>query len=231
MEIYYHEQLNETSTLPEKEAHHCIHVMRHKVGEVIYITDGVGGLYEAQIESAEKKRVNIRVIQKIKQQHRQRHIHIAVAPVKNMDRMEFMVEKLTELGVAEISLLHTRRCERDKINPDKLNAHAIAAVKQSRNFFKPIIHPMIGLRDFLKKENDTSRWVAALDERFIDQELSCCDISPTSHTILIGPEGDFTLEELDEIIAHQYQPVRLGKHILRTETATIYAAVVLGFNK
>lgn len=229
MQIYFHKNPEYESSLPDSEAHHCIHVMRHKVGDKIYVCDGNGGLYDAVIETISKKQVTIKVLAQVKQEQRDSNIHIVVSPTKNLDRMEFMVEKLTELGVAEISFVQTQRCERDKINIEKLESRAVAALKQSRNLFLPKLNPLRSLKQFLFKENNSAKWVAAISDQPY-RSLNSLKWTSFSHTIIIGPEGDFTQEEINEIVQAGYVPVSLGKHILRTETAAIYAAVWANLN-
>ncbi len=229
MEIYFHPHISSESSLPESEAHHCIHVMRHVVGDMIHITDGCGNLYQCCLISVSKKKTDVVIVQHVMHQDINHRIHIAVVPVKSMDRLEFMIEKLTELGVTEITFIRTTRCERDKINMEKLMMRAVAAVKQSRNLFIPVLHPLIKLDSFIKQTEVSRKYVAALSQ---DKPSSLSDISVTQEStcILIGPEGDFTEDEMKQILNHGYEAVSLGSRVLRTETAAIYAAVLLGIN-
>jgi 16S rRNA (uracil1498-N3)-methyltransferase len=229
MEIYYHPQITTNSILPESEAHHCIHVMRHTIGDIIQISNGNGTLYSCRIVNVSKKKVEVGLIQTELQQVRSHHIHIAVAPVKNMDRLEYMIEKLTELGVAEITFIETARCERDKINMDKLKMRSIAAVKQSSNLYLPVLNALTKLELFIKQCDAKNKYVAALSKDK-PAKLSEQSLHNESICILIGPEGDFTDKELMLIVNNGFIPVSLGEHILRTETAAIFAAVVASIN-
>jgi 16S rRNA (uracil1498-N3)-methyltransferase len=227
MELYYHQHILTDRTLPEAEAHHCINVMRHNTGDQVFITDGKGTLYEGSIQIQGKKKVQVADVQVLRKQEQKRKIHVGIVPVKSTDRLEFMIEKLTELGVAEISFIASRRCERERVNTDKLEMRAIAAVKQSHNLYVPKINPMIALNHYLRATTSDQLYVAAMTGDN-PQALSKQKLSDGSVTILIGPEGDFTDTEMEDIIQSGYQPVSLGSHILRTETAAIYSAAVLG---
>ncbi len=229
MEVYYHPDILTNQNLPETEAHHCLHVMRHQSGDRIYVTDGRGGLYHSAILSTTKKAVTLQILDKVSRQQRSHYIQIAVAPVKNMERMEFMVEKLTELGVAEILFVKTQRCERDKINIEKLNHRAIAAIKQSRNLYLPQIHSMQGYKEFIEKKHEAECYIAAVVQGETTLYYRLPGV-PGKQLILIGPEGDFTSEELQQAVAAHFKPVSLGEFILRTDTAAIVAAT-LAINK
>ncbi|HRF76135.1 MAG TPA: RsmE family RNA methyltransferase [Chitinophagales bacterium] len=215
-------------TLSESESHHLINVLRAKSGDQIIITNGNGRLFEAVIAVAHKKHTTVNIIATSNFTRTQGSIHLVIAPVKTAERLGFLLEKITELNVTSITPILTQNGERRVFNHEKEIHHLIAAIKQSKNPFLPILHP---LTTFEKLLTDFQRNVA--------QKLIChCRNTPKMKLtqqyqpkqdviICIGPEGDFTTEEVAAAEQAGFTSVSLGNEVLRAETAGIVAAVTI----
>jgi 16S rRNA (uracil1498-N3)-methyltransferase len=230
MELYYTTNIDGSSAiLPEEESFHCIKILRNKVQDKIFFTDGRGSMFEGLIKEANTKKVLVD-IQKEERNFKQRayYLHIAIAPTKNIDRTEFFIEKAVEIGIDEISFLKSERSERKEVKLERLQKIAISAMKQSKKAYLPVLNPMLTLKDFLKRDLDKSEnYVASLGE---NNQAYLHDLSKNANqTILIGPEGDFSASEVDMCIQHNFKPLSLGESILRTETAGIFACAAISF--
>lgn len=223
MQLFYAPEINEGNfTLPPDEAHHCLHVLRHRQGDAIWIIDGKGGLYKAIITQANPKNCSFSIEQKeFPDPIPAVNLHMAVALTKNADRWEWFVEKATEIGVSSITPLLSARTERKHLRTERLNKILITAVKQSVKATVPVLNPLIDFASFIKTQqiNPGAKYIAYIDDN--NQTLSKVYTKGTNATMLIGPEGDFSPDEVNMAIAAQYQPVSLGKSRLRTETAAI----------
>lgn len=229
MQLFYQPDLPNTHLLPEEEAKHCTRVLRHQPGDTIHITDGKGNLYEARLTTEKPKLASFELIQQLrKAEQRPYPIHIAIAPTKNSDRLEWFLEKSIEFGIEEISLLQCRHSERVKINPERLHKKAVSAMKQSLNLQMPRINTLLKFPDFIKniEAAATDRFIAYVDER-IPQHLKDAAKPKQPSCVLIGPEGDFTTEEIELAMKAGFIPVSLGKSRLRTETAGMAACHIL----
>lgn len=220
-------------TLSEEESKHCIRVLRMKSGDDLFLTDGKGMQCTGKITSEHPKHATIKIISRDQQERtRPYHLHIAISPTKNMERIEWFVEKATECGIDEISFIETSHTERVKVNMERVMKVAISAMKQSRQWYLPDIHPINSLSDFIKDlpplQKNESRFIAWCEN---DKTISLNKILNTSPTenimILIGPEGDFNAHEISLGQHHHFQPVSLGNSILRTETAGLYACMAV----
>lgn len=212
--------------LNEAESHHCMRVKRLKFGDVIGITDGKGNIFKGSFMSFENKRCVLEDISVSYTNPKKPEIQIAFGILKNSDRMEWMVEKLTELGTGSIQPLITQRVERKKINLERLAKKAISAIKQSHNPWLPEILSPIPLKEYLKsKKNNNPKYIAHINEA--NPNLSSNDFHEAI-SILIGPEGGFEKTEVDQAMESGFMPFTLGPHILRTETAAL--AAVTRFN-
>ena len=227
MYLFYDPLFDETHpVLCKEEAHHCLHVLRHKVGDNIQVTDGKGVLYTAKITMPGKQGCTVDILEKESKSPPAYKTHIAIAPPKSMDRMEWFVEKATELGLQEITPLLCTFSERNKINIEKLEKKAISAVKQSKNLFKPLIHPLKKISDFSSGyKQDCNKFIAILDKESPDF-LSSTPLPFQETIVIIGPEGGFDNKEIQQALKRGFKPVSLGNHILRTETAGIAAVVM-----
>ena len=207
----------------DEEQQHIVKVLRMREGEEIFVTDGKGNLAQGNLVF-EGKKVFLDV-KKIKENLPEfsPKLHIAIAPTKNIDRIEFFVEKATEMEVSEITILQTEKTERKNLNIDKLRKQAIAASKQSLRFHFPKINDVTKLSDFLKNINPKNTFVAHCDASFERTEISKIQ-NVENITFLIGPEGDFSEKEIKLLSEKEIKAVSLGKQRLRTETAGIFVA-------
>lgn len=223
----------ETALLPEEEAAHALRVLRLNVGAALMITDGVGNFYEAEITSTRKNQASFRILNTLPQEKTWAgHIHIAVAPTKNAERTEWAVEKMTEIGVDEISLLSCDFSERRRMNTERLERIITSAMKQSRKAWRPIMHEMQDFETFIQQFDHGDH-----SQRFI---CHCQkeDLPTLRHQLkekddvltLIGPEGDFSLAEIAKAEAAGFTSVSLGKSRLRTETAALVATHLMNLS-
>lgn len=221
MKLFYGEIEGNNVTINDEEQQHIVKVLRMKEGEEIHITDGKGNLASGKL-MIEGKKAMISV-DEIKTGMPDFHpkLHIAIAPTKNIDRIEFFVEKAVEMGISEITILQTEKTERKNLNIDKLRKQAIAASKQSLRFHFPIINDSIKLQDFLKTIHPERTFVAHCHENL--HRIALNEIPKLDQlTFLIGPEGDFSEKEIKLLADHQVKAVSLGNQRLRTETAGIF---------
>ncbi|WP_042723248.1 16S rRNA (uracil(1498)-N(3))-methyltransferase [Flavobacterium sp. B17] len=223
MKLFYGKIEGNKVTISDEEQQHIIKVLRMKEGEEIHVTDGKGNLTSGKL-TIEGKKVNL-AVDKIKTEllNFNPKLHIAIAPTKNIDRIEFFIEKAVEMGISEITLLQTEKTERKNVNIDKLRKQAIAASKQSLRFHFPVINDSIKIQDFLKIITPENTFVAHCHENL--QRIELKQIPKLDHiTFLIGPEGDFSEKEIMTLAEHQIKAVSLGNQRLRTETAGIFVA-------
>lgn len=228
---FYVPQADAQRELPADEALHALRVLRLRVGDEIFLMDGQGCFYRATIALATGKHCQYDICERLPQQKPWRgHIHLAIAPTKMTDRMEWLAEKATELGIDEISFLHCDNSERKVIRTDRIERIIVAAMKQSRKAWLPKVNPMVPLRDFLRRPIEGGRFIAHCHEEIERRDFYRLVASqpPTSEsiTILIGPEGDFSLSEVRQALSEGYLSVSLGESRLRTETAGLSAVML-----
>lgn len=222
-------QIKPEIKINEEEQQHIVKVLRMREGEEISITDGEGNLATGNlIFEGKKVSLNVKEVKENLPKFSPK-LHIAVAPTKNIDRIEFFVEKATEMAISEITILQTEKTERKNLNIDKLRKQAIAASKQSLRFHFPKINDLTKLSDFIKNVNTETTFVAHCDENFERTELKNLQKSFDSAqddniTFLIGPEGDFSEKEIKMLAEKGIKAVSLGNQRLRTETAGIFVA-------
>lgn len=213
-------------TLDEAESKHISRVLRLVIGDEIIILNGKGLVFQCEITSVGKK-CSVTVLKVEKYEAEQPHIHIAIAPTKNNDRLEWFIEKTTEIGVSEITPIICSNSERKIIKLERLQKTAIAAIKQSGRAFLPKINEAIKFKDFLKKHNAEQKFIAHCYEEN-QQHLKELYTLGKDVLILIGPEGDFSLEEVENAMKnHNFIPISLGRNRLRTETAGVYACTTI----
>ncbi|ACU06256.1 MULTISPECIES: 16S rRNA (uracil(1498)-N(3))-methyltransferase [Pedobacter] len=231
MHVFYTPDIgSDVYVLNEEESRHCTRVLRLGTGAVVYLIDGIGGLYKAEITGETKRQVNLRIIEVQKEYHKRRHyLHIAVAPTKNIDRLEWFLEKATEIGIEEITPVICDRSERKVVKEDRLNKVITAAVKQSLQAYHPRLNPQISLSAFLKQKNDSLKMIAHCVDAAARQYISDVVKPAGSYTILIGPEGDFTGQEIEMALQSGYKPLTLGNTRLRTETAALAACFEVNY--
>lgn len=223
MKLFFGEINNQTVIINDEEQQHIVKVLRMKEGEEIHVTDGKGNLASGTLV-IEGKKAGISVSE-IKTETRDfsPKLHIAIAPTKNIDRIEFFVEKAVEMGISEITILQTEKTERKNINIDKIRKQAIAASKQSLRFHFPVINDLIKLSDFLKNIDSETTFVAHCNENL--ERIHLNEIPKIeNYTFLIGPEGDFSDKEILFLAEKGIKAVSLGNQRLRTETAGVFVA-------
>ena len=210
--------------LPESDSQHCVRVLRMKEGDTLEVIDGKGHRYTCRLIEAHAKRAHVEIIEKQDVPLSwQNNITIAVAPTKHLDRMEWMVEKLTEIGVNRIIPLLCRYSERKELKIERLEKIAISAMKQSLKTVLPIIDVMTPIKDVITKQMYDQRFIAYCDTSIPRKLLSAEYRANKDTLILIGPEGDFSTEEINLALNSGYNPISLGDNRLRTETAAIVA--------
>jgi len=222
MELFYDPAFTGQGILCESESKHCINVLRHKVDDIITIADGKGHYFTGKIITAHHKRCEIEHIETVKHSKPKVSIHLAVAPTKNMDRLEWLVEKATELGISEITPLLCHHSERKKIRIDRIERIAIAAMKQSLKAFAPVVNELTSFDTFIKQIEANNSYIAHCYDSE-KQSLKKTYSQEEDLTLLIGPEGDFSKQEVELALAHGSKPVSLGSSRLRTETAGVVA--------
>ena len=227
MNLFYAPDIAQTLTLPEEESQHCAKVLRMKAGERIHIIDGVGGLYEAEILESHPKRTQVTILS---EQHeygrRPFRLHLAVAPTKNIDRFEWFVEKATEIGFDELTPLCCRYSERKIIKPERIEKILVSAAKQSLKAYVPRLNPMTIFKDFINNSSSltphSSLFIAHCYDQPKQHLLHVCP--PASDVVvMVGPEGDFSEEEVELALRNSFQAITLGESRLRTETAGVVA--------
>jgi 16S rRNA (uracil1498-N3)-methyltransferase len=229
--FFFHPELapaGQAITLGEEASKHIVTVLRMQAGEMLQLTDGKGGLATARISSDHRKKceVQVELLEQLPQLSPQ--VVLAVSPLKNNTRFEWLLEKAAELGVASIAPLLCTRTEKTHLRMDRLQGILISAMLQSRQAWLPDFPEPTAFSDFLSQKIGTDGKLIAHCEDGAKVELSAqVDTLPDSRTILIGPEGDFTPDEIKEALAHGFAPVALGPTRLRTETAAIFAAALL----
>ncbi len=210
------------ATVTDDEAAHAIRVLRMREGEQVLVTNGRGGLFEARVTAVGKRELTVEVEKSIDVPASPRRLHIAIAPTKNIDRIEWFLEKATETGIAEITPIICRRSERKEVRIDRLEKIIVAAAKQSRHASFPVLNNPMTYADFLKSTAGPGRYIAhchAGEKPLLIQALG----TNNSALILIGPEGDFHEDEVKSAIDAGFQSVSLGESRFRTETAALMA--------
>ncbi|MBO3697057.1 16S rRNA (uracil(1498)-N(3))-methyltransferase [Roseivirga sp. E12] len=225
MQLFYQPELvNGIHHLSADESRHAIKVLRLKLGQEIQLIDGKGSFYKARITGDNHKKCEFEVIEKKEESKQKGYRHIAIAPTKNLDRTEWFVEKAVEIGVDRISFILTKNSERKVLKTDRLVKKAISAMKQSIKATLPLIDEMVTIKSFLAAADGDNKFIAYVD---FDNPTELKSDVGEDNLVLIGPEGDFTQEEVDLAIAKGFQKVSLGQSRLRTETAGVAAVHIL----
>lgn len=224
MNLFYAPDIAVNEELPEEEAHHCIHVLRMGQGDKIKATDGQGNFYLAEIVENSVKHCRLKILEKNPVPVAwEGNIEIAVSPTKNMDRMEWFVEKATEIGIDKIHFLLCRNSERREIKPDRIEKVLIASMKQSLKAVLPVVEEMVRFEEFMDKNFEGKKFIAHCYEDSGKVFFSNACKKGENTLVLIGPEGDFTEEEVRLALKKGFVPVSLGESRLRTETAALVA--------
>jgi 16S rRNA (uracil1498-N3)-methyltransferase len=217
--------------LPADEAMHALRVLRLKGGDEIFLMDGVGNYYRAQVTIAATHHCYYEILEHLPQEPEWTgHLHLAIAPTKMMERMEWFAEKATEIGVDEISFLNCKFSERRLLKMPRMEKIVISAVKQSHKAWNPVLHEMMPFKDFIRQPREGRKFIAhcydQIPRTYLFDELRQ-SAAPEELTVMIGPEGDFSLDEVQDAIAAGYQSVHLGTSRLRTETAGLSAVMMM----
>ena len=218
-------------TLSNEESEHCVRVMRHREGDVVRVTDGCGHLAEAVVAEAHPKKCLLEIRQHITDNLLTHNgLHLAVAPTKNADRMEWLLEKAIEIGICSLTFLQCAHSERTHLNLERLQRLAIAALKQSQTTWLPPLK-MTKFTDFIHQNTNTQtdKFIAWCDENN-QRQLVDMPRQFSEMILLIGPEGDFSEEEIALACESGYTEVKLGDRRLRTETAGLYGCLVASVN-
>ena len=216
--------------LPDEEAQHAIRVLRLKEGDEMVLMDGCGAFHEALVTFADKHHCLYEIRRSLPQQPAWRgHLHLAVAPTKMMERIEWLAEKATEVGFDELSFLDCQFSERRTIKTARIEKIVVAAMKQSRKAWLPQVNEMESFRSFIQKHTQGRRYIAHCYEEVPREDLYSELLQPSDDDVLvmIGPEGDFSIEEVRMAVDAGFVSVDLGKSRLRTETAALAAVMMM----
>ena len=231
MELFYSNNINSgTIILDGTESRHCIKVLRKSIGDKINVVDGKGSLYKGIIKSDNLKDCKIKILETIKNyDKRDNYIHIAISPIKNSNRIEWFIEKVVEIGVDEISFIDCDRTLRHSVKMERIFKTSISAMKQTLKATLPKINDICSFEDFLDTSIHSNKFICHLEDgnrkeifHFKNQLSKSSD-----SCILIGPEGDFSMDEIAMAKKYNFNAISLGDSRLRTETAGIVACHLL----
>ncbi len=232
MQLFYNPHINsltEQFTFDKIESRHIVKVLRKTEGDSLLITNGKGALFNVEILIANDKKCTVKIISEEKKSSPWNYyLHIAIAPTKNNDRLEWFLEKATEIGINEITPLICKHSERKVIKKERLEKVLVSAMKQSLKFKLPKLNDSCSFSDFIKQDFDGEKLIAHCEET--DRKSLKSVLKPNQKiTLLIGPEGDFSTKEIAIAITNKFIPITLGENRLRTETAGVVAAQSIAF--
>jgi 16S rRNA (uracil1498-N3)-methyltransferase len=225
MQLFYNPSISEAEksfVFDKEESKHIIKVLRKKESDILFVTNGLGYLFKTEIALASDSKCTVNILSFEKQEPSKYHLHLAVAPTKMNERYEWFLEKATEIGIQEITPIICEHSERKVIKIDRFQKIIESAMKQSLHYFIPKLNEPITYKEFLKKEFSGQKFIAhceETDKKSFKKELK----TKEDILILIGPEGDFSVKEIQMALDNKYIPVSLGETRLRTETAAIVA--------
>jgi 16S rRNA (uracil1498-N3)-methyltransferase len=232
MQLFFTPDIDPSNTqyfLNEEESKHCIRVLRLEAGNEVQLIDGKGGFYTAIIQDANPKKTSLHINSVITEFNKRNHyLHIAIAPTKNIERLEWFLEKATEIGIDEISLIICKHSERKEVKIDRLNKIITAAIKQSIKGYHPVLNTPLNFNQLLAKPFQGQKFIAHCgnsDKINLKDQL----ITQGQYLILIGPEGDFTTNEIEDALHSDFKAITLGQSRLRTETAALEACFEVNF--
>lgn len=215
---------NSIQLLPEEESKHIVRVLRMKTGDQVLLLNGKGLVVEAEIIDEHPKKCQVKVLNSTTLVRKEGGVHLAIAPTKNLDRIEWLTEKIVEIGATKLSFIQTENSERVNLKRERIERIAISALKQAKHDFLLEIEDLISFKDFIKKYPFGSIAHCIESDKKSIEEVS------VSNRILIGPEGDFTQKEVDLALESGYEALNLGTARLRTETAGLVAVTLAVFN-
>ena len=217
--------------LPAEEATHALRVLRLKGGDEIFLMDGEGSFFRAEVTAASNKRCLYEIKEEMPQQRAWKgHIHLAIAPTKMMERIEWMAEKATEIGFDELSFLNCQFSERKVVKTPRIDKIVISAVKQSHKAWKPVVNELVSFKEFIQTPRPGRKFICHCYEEVEKKDffteisgIQNADAPDADITVLVGPEGDFSIDEVRLALENGYESVSLGTSRLRTETAGLVA--------
>ncbi len=233
MQLFYNSNITpdiEQFTFDKIESKHIVKVLRKREGDILHITNGNGFLFTAHVVIANEKKCTVTITKaEEKQKPWSYKLHVAIAPTKNNDRFEWFLEKATEIGIDEITPIICDHSERKVLKIERMQKIIESASKQSLKFHFPILHPAVSFKNFVNRKNSDQLFIAHCENQ--DKKSLASQLDETSNiTILIGPEGDFLLKEIETALEEGYTPIHLGESRLRTETAGIVAVHTVALN-
>ncbi len=237
MHLFYTPDItSNTYTLNEEESKHGIRVLRLKIGDKVILIDGIGGWYEAVIKDDNPKNCTVNITQTKREFGKRKfHLHIAIAPTKNMDRLEWFTEKATEIGIDAITTIDCQNIKRTIVKTERLNKVAVSAIKQSLKAYLPKINEMMDFKKLIIATNNFNgqKFIAHCHPNLIEKKeqnkphLKNLYKKGNNALIVIGPEGDFSVEEVRLAVSNGFKEITLGSSRLRTETAAMYACATV----
>ena len=230
MQLFYAPEISlPRYTRPEEESKHCVRVLRMTVGDELHLTDGKGNMYRCKVVSDNVKRCEVEVVETTPEYERMSYgLTMCVAPTKNIDRCEWFLEKATEIGISEVYPLECDHSERRKIKLEREEKVITAAVKQSLKAYHPVLHDLTSVRDVIAMDFEGEKYIAHCDSSFGERPYLGNLVKKGANTlILIGPEGDFSKEEINFALQNGFKAISLGRERLRTETAAVVATTVV----
>ena len=228
MDLYYGKAEGNNIVLDEDESHHLIKVKRNRTGDSVFVTDGLGNLFTTNFISVDKRNCILGIRETKFTNKRSPHLHIAIAPTKNIDRIEWFLEKATETGIDEVSFLQCRHSERKEIKIERLNRVLISAMKQSLKTYLTILNPIIDFKEFISGDFQGNKIICSMSAGENENLKSNYKVGENL-IALIGSEGDFHDEELNLAIQKDFIPTCLSTSRLRTETASMTVCTIFNF--
>ena len=229
MQLFYAPEITlPRYTLSEEESKHCVRVLRMEVGDELHITDGKGNMHRCKVVDNNVKRCVVEVVEsEAEYQKMEYELTVAIAPTKIIDRFEWFLEKSTEVGISEIYPIECDHSERRQLKLDREQKVVTSAVKQSLKAYHPVLHPLTSVRDVIAMPFEGAKFIAHCNSELGEREYLGRLLKKGEKTlILIGPEGDFSPEEINFALQNGFKAISLGKERLRTETAAVVATVV-----
>jgi 16S rRNA (uracil1498-N3)-methyltransferase len=233
--FFYVPDADKLTELPAEEANHAIKVLRLKEGDELMLMDGKGSFYRAEVTLVSNHHCMYRIVERQPQQHQwEGRVHLAIAPTKMNDRIEWMAEKATEVGIDELSFLNCQLSERRNLKTERIKKIVVAAVKQSHKAWMPVVNELVPFRQFISCQSSGHRYIAHCYNEVprvnLFDELCRLDASENA-LVLVGPEGDFSIDEVRYAVSQGFVSVDLGKSRLRTETAGLSAVMMMQLAK
>jgi len=227
MQLFYTPDItnDKNYTLCESESKHAIRVLRLKIGDSIHLVDGKGTFYKANVKSDNPKKCEVEIVNTTKEEYSKPNLHIAIAPTKNNDRTEWFIEKCTEVGITQITPILCKHSERKKIKQERFEKTAISAMKQSLKATLPLVNELTNFKTIVDQGFDGKKYIAHC---YNENQKHFKDLYKKGENslILIGPEGDFSQEEVALAIEYGFEPITFGESRLRTETAGVIACTI-----